>query len=60
MQRDQDVVLNEMAEHRRQGQHEGGGHAHADGRFKFLGHPHERTQAEELDQHKIVDQDCTD
>ena len=60
VQRAQHVALQDMAAHRRQGQDEGGGEGQADGRLDLPRHAHERAQAEELHQDKVVDQDGAD
>src|SRR5690606_17000224 len=46
----QDVLVGQVTENGGQGQHEGGGHGHADGRLQLAGNTHERTQPEKLHQ----------
>ncbi|MPN45745.1 hypothetical protein SDC9_193316 [bioreactor metagenome] len=54
------VMINEIAGARTQGQHEGGGCAHADGRLEFLGDAHEGAQAKNADEHHVIDKDGAD
>lgn len=56
----QQVFIDQVTAHGGQGQHEGGGQRHTGGGFQFSGYTHEGAQAEELDQHEVVDQDGTD
>ncbi|MCY1444215.1 hypothetical protein D9M71_606740 [compost metagenome] len=60
VQRPQHVALQQVAAHRRQRQHEGGGERQADGGLDLPRNAHERAQAEELHQHEVVDQDGAD
>ena len=55
IQRCQYPVVDDVAQHGRQGQYKGGGSAHADGGLHFARNPHERAQTKKFHQHDIVD-----
>ncbi|CAK0744928.1 hypothetical protein CCP4SC76_1570003 [Gammaproteobacteria bacterium] len=56
----QEIGIDQITGHARQGHHEGGGKAHADSGFGSPGNAHEGTQAQEIDQHEVVDQNRAD
>ena len=60
LQRHQQVMMQQVADRGRQCQYKRGGKRHAERRLEIPRHPHERTQAKEPYQYKIVDQYCTD
>jgi hypothetical protein len=55
-QRYQQILVNQVTDRRGQGQDEGCCERHAERRFEVARYAHERAQAEEADQHKIVDE----
>jgi len=59
-QRLQHPVFQHPGRRRREGQHKGGGHAHAQCAVHLLRHTHERAEAEEFDQDHVVDQGSSD
>ena len=59
-ERDEQVMIDDIACPGRHGEHEGRGGTHAVGGFQFFGNAHEGAKAEDLHQDDVVDQHRAD